>query len=86
MKDVYIKHFLSLKISDLGLKQLLGKTAVPLFLQPKILIHIQRLEYWWTRHPHTPDLGQVSEKESKAKENRMDANVLPFCFLLDGNI
>lgn len=62
-----------------------GRGPVWLLLQLKILTHIHRLEYWWTSHPQTPHLGQVSERDAKGKNSRMNANVLPSCFLLDAN-
>ncbi|XP_032338211.1 protein numb homolog isoform X4 [Camelus ferus] len=47
-------------VQDLGLKQLLpGKRPSAAAVEPKILIHIHRLEYCWTSHPQTPHLGQV---------------------------
>ncbi|XP_015990274.2 protein numb homolog isoform X3 [Rousettus aegyptiacus] len=36
-----------------------GRRPLQLLLQPKILIHIHRLEYWWTNYSQTPYLGQV---------------------------
>lgn len=75
-----------MKISDLGLNQVLGKrtsasvATKDLDPYPEIGILVDQPS------SDTPDLGQVSERESKGKKRRMGANVLPFFFLLDANI
>ena len=48
-------------LARLGLSNFFqGREPVQLLLQPEILIHMHRLEFWWASHPQTPNLGQMS--------------------------